>query len=273
MRGIVLALPPALALAAFATSCSSGRQGRYLRLATTTSTENSGLLAVLLPPFEKAHGVKVHVIAVGTGKALKLGENGDVDIVLVHAPAAEAKFVADGFGVGRREVMYNDFVLVGPKDDPANVKGATTVAEAFRRLAAAKAPFVSRGDNSGTHRKELALWRAAGVTAHGSWYVDTGQAMGAVLRIADEKQACTLTDRGTYLAYGGKIDLAVLFEGDAALHNPYGVIAVNPARHPGVRHELAVRLIAYLTGPQGQRVIASYRKHGQQLFHPSASPR
>ncbi|MFC1805766.1 substrate-binding domain-containing protein [Planctomycetota bacterium] len=259
-----------LAMAAVAAGLGCSREEQRLRLATTTSTENSGLLAALLPPFERQHGVKVDVIAVGTGKALKLGENDDVDVVLVHARAAEEKFVADGFGVKRVPVMHNDFVVVGPKEDPAGLEAARTAAEAFTLLAAGKASFISRGDDSGTHKKEKELWKAAGVEPDGAWYVSTGQAMGAVLRIADEKRACALTDRGTYLAHAARLDLVVLVEGDAALHNPYGVIAVSPNRHPQVKHALAAKLIDYLTSAEGQGIIAGYKVNGKQLFFPDA---
>ncbi|MHB8765778.1 MAG: ABC transporter substrate-binding protein [Deferrisomatales bacterium] len=244
--------------------------GTRLRMSTTTSTENSGLLKVLLPPFEKANDVKVDVIAVGTGKALKLGENGDVDVVFVHARAAEDKFVAEGFGVDRRDVMYNDFVVVGPAADPAGLKGAKTGTEAFRKLAGGAAPFISRGDDSGTHKKELELWKAAGGEPKGAWYVPAGQGMGEVLTMADEKMGYALADRGTYIAYAGKVDLVVVFEGDQGLFNPYGIIAVNPARHPHAQYALAKKLIEFVTGPEGQRLIAGFQLNGKQLFFPDA---
>jgi tungstate transport system substrate-binding protein len=264
---------PALALlAALLLLPWPGQAAERLRLATTTSTDNSGLLQVLNPPFERANGVKVDVIAVGTGKALKLGENGDVDVVLVHAPPAEEAWVAAGYGVERRAVMHNDFVLIGPAADPAGVRGLATAAEALGRIARARATFVSRGDESGTHKKEKILWRAAGVSPGGTWYLSVGQGMGAVLQIADDKGAYTLSDRGTYLAYGGKIGLTVLVEGDPALFNPYHVILVNPARHPAVKVHLARRYAAYLTGPEGQGIIAGFRAGGQVLFHPDAPP-
>lgn len=243
-----------------------------LRMSTTTSTENSGLLAVLLPPFERANDVHVDVIAVGTGKALKLGENGDVDVVFVHARPAEDRFVAEGYGVDRRDVMHNDFVLVGPAADPAKVAQATGAAEALARIMDARAPFISRGDDSGTHKKERALWRAGGREPEGRWYQEAGQGMGAVLQMAGEKNAYALADRGTFIAYQGKVDLVVLFEGDPALFNPYGIIAVNPARHPHVRHDLATRLMDFITGPEGQGIIAGYRLNGKQLFFPDALP-
>ncbi len=265
-----LTTPLVLAAAAVAVLAPASFGETRLRMSTTTSTESSGLLKVLLPPFEKAHGVKVDVIAVGTGKALKLGENGDVDVVFVHARAAEDRFVADGFGVDRRDVMYNDFVVVGPAADPAGLKGVKTGAEAFRRLGEGKAPFVSRGDDSGTHKKEWELWKAAGVSPRGAWYVAAGQGMGEVLTMAHEKRAYALADRGTFLAYAAKVELGVVFEGDPALFNPYGIIAVNPARHPHVQHDLARKLIDFVTGPAGQTLIAGFTLVGKPLFFPNA---
>jgi len=238
----------------------------HLRLATTTSTENSGLLAVLLPPFEQANDCQVDVIAVGTGKAIKLGETGDVDVVLVHARKLEDKFVAEGFGVDRRDVMYNDFVILGPAADPAGIAGMKDAAAALAKVAAAKATFVSRGDNSGTNVKEKELWADAGIKPAGAWYLEAGQGMGEVLTMADQRQGYTLSDRGTFLAYKGKIDLKVLVEGDKRLFNPYGVIAVNPAKYPHVKYQLAEKFMDYLVSPQGQGVIANYRRGGDQLF-------
>jgi tungstate transport system substrate-binding protein len=243
-----------------------------LRMSSTTSTDNSGLFEVLLPPFEKQYGIKVDVIAVGTGKALKLGENGDVDVVFVHARAAEDKFVADGYGVNRRDVMHNDFILVGPASDPAKVQGASSAADALGRIAETKALFISRGDDSGTHKKELSIWAAAGVKPGGGWYSEAGQGMGAVLQIADEKRAYALTDRGTYIAYGEKIDLMVVSEGDPMLFNPYGIIAVNPVKHPHVNYQGAMAFIGFVTSREGQKIIADFRVHGKQLFHPDAVP-
>jgi tungstate transport system substrate-binding protein len=241
-----------------------------LRMSTTTSTEQSGLLSALLPPFEKANNVKIDVIAVGTGKALKLGENGDVDVVFVHARAAEDKFVADGFGVDRRDVMYNDFIVVGPKEDPAGIKGAKSVVDAFKKLAEGKADFISRADDSGTHQKEKEVWKAAGITPQGKWYIEAGQGMGPVLQMAFDKKGYALADRGTFLAYEGKLDLAILFEGDKALFNPYGIIAVNPKKHPEVKYDLAKKFIDYVTGPEGQKIIADFKISGKQLFFPDA---
>ena len=246
--------------------------GAVVRLATTTSTENSGLLQVLLPPFEEASGLKVHVIAVGTGKALRLARAGDVDLVLVHARQAEERLVAEGFGVNRRDVMYNDFVIVGPGADPARIRGLKDAAAALRRIAAAGALFVSRGDDSGTHRKERGLWQAAGVEPAGGWYREAGQGMGKVLQIAGELDAYTLTDRGTWLYYQDKSPLQIAVAGDPRLYNPYGVIAVDPARYPDVNYRGAMALIAWLTSPRGQALIAGYRIRGQRLFTPLAVP-
>jgi tungstate transport system substrate-binding protein len=253
--------------------------GERLRLSTTTSTENSGLLYELLPPFEKQFNVKVDIIAVGSGKAIKLGENGDADVVLVHERDYEDKFVAEGYGVNRRDVMHNDFVIIGPTADPAGIRKAKTAAEAFKMIAKKRAPFVSRGDKSGTHSKELSLWRKAGVKPAGSWYMESGMGMGEVLIMAHEKGAYTLTDRGTYLAFqkGGKINLPILFEGDPTLFNSYGIIAVNPARHPSVNYIMAMALIGWVTSQEGQRIIADFGKgkYGAALFYPDAikSPR
>jgi len=238
----------------------------HLRLATTTSTENSGLLADLLPPFEAAHNCKVDVIAVGTGKALKLGEAGDVDVVLVHARKLEDKFMADGNGIDRRDVMYNDFVILGPTSDPAGVSGLKDAAEALKKIAAAGSTFVSRGDQSGTHTKEKELWESAGMTPSGAWYLEAGRGMGEVINMATERQGYTLSDRGTYIAYRDKTDLKVLVEGDQRLFNPYGVMIVNPARHPHVKLELAEDFVDYLVSAEGQKRIADYRKNGDPLF-------
>lgn len=243
-----------------------------LKMSTTTSTENSGLLNILLPPFEEAFHVKVDVIAVGTGKALTLGANGDVDIVFVHARPAEDKFVADGNGVNRRDVMYNDFVLLGPEPDPAGIKMATSAAEAFRKIAQAKVEFISRGDDSGTHKKEKRIWQEAGMTPQGTWYQEAGQGMGAVLTMANDKQAYTMSDRGTYLAFSEKSDLNVLYEADPILYNPYGIIAVNPAKFPHVNYTKAMALIGWVTSREGQKIIREFgkEKFGKPLFYPMA---
>jgi tungstate transport system substrate-binding protein len=250
---------------------------RVLRLATTTSTDNSGLLKALLPTFTALTGIEVHVIAVGTGKAIRHGERGEVDVILVHARAAEERFVAEGYGVNRRAVMHNDFVLLGPAADPAKVKGGGDVAVALGVIAKHEMRFISRGDESGTHKKEQALWAKAKIGAKpaGEWYVRAGQGMGAVLTMAEQMGAYTLTDRGTWLAMQGKLSLEVLVEGDAELYNPYGVIAVNPARHAHVKYLDAMALIAWLTSPDAQTRIAAFTvpaENGERLFHPDALP-
>ncbi len=241
-----------------------------LRMATTTSTDNSGLLGVLLPAFEKKTGYEVHVIAVGTGKALRMGRDGDVDLVLVHAPGAEKSFVDKGYGVDRRDVMYNDFVIVGPPRDPAGIAGSSDATVALERISGKSALFISRGDDSGTHKKELGLWQSARIKPRGDWYREAGQGMGKVLQISGELDAYTLTDRGTWLAYLDKFPLKVLFEGDPRLYNPYGIIAVNPGRYPDVNYEGATRLIRWITSPAGQSLIGSFEIAGNPLFTPSA---
>jgi tungstate transport system substrate-binding protein len=241
-----------------------------LRMATTTSTENSGLLKVILPKFESRSGLDVQVLAVGTGQALRLGCNGDVDVVLVHAPASEQKFVDEGCGVNRRQVMYNDFVIIGPPADPAAVAQSKDAADALARIAKSGAIFVSRGDDSGTNKKELALWQKAGIKPAGDWYREAGQGMGKVLQITGELDGYTLTDRGTWLAYRAKSPLKILFEKDPALYNPYAVIAVNPARYPDTNYSGAMTFIAWITSREGQRMIADYRIDGQALFTPLA---
>ena len=242
--------------------------GEVLRLATTTSTENSGLLRAILPDFERKTGIEVHVIAVGTGKALRMGRDGDVDVVLVHARPAEEKFVAAGYGVQRYPVMHNDFVIVGPADDPAGVAGSPDVITALKRIADHRQRFVSRGDDSGTHKKEKSLWRAAGIEPNGRWYLQAGQGMGKVLQMASEMQAYTMTDRGTWLAMRDKLDLKLLNAGDERLFNPYGIIAVNPAKHPGVNHDAAMKLIEWFTSPETKKKIADFKVGGEQLFVP-----
>jgi tungstate transport system substrate-binding protein len=255
------------ALAACLMLCGVAAAEERLKMSTTTSTENSGLLKVLLPPFEQQNNCKVDVIAVGTGKSLKLGEAGDVDVVLVHARKLEDKFVADGFGVNRKDVMYNDFIILGPTADPAGVEGAKTAAEALAKIAEKQAPFVSRGDESGTHQKEKELWQQAGVAPKGAWYVEAGQGMGEVIVMATEKQAYTLADRGTYNAFKkAKTDLVIVFDGEKGLFNPYGVIAVNPQKHPHVKYDLAMKFIDFITGPEGQKIIADYKVDGDPIF-------
>ncbi|MET0962848.1 MAG: substrate-binding domain-containing protein [Noviherbaspirillum sp.] len=242
-----------------------------IKLSTTTSTENSGLLQYLLPAFEARTNTRVHVISVGTGKALEMARNGDVDVTLVHARPSEDKFVAEGLGVNRRDVMYNDFIIVGPTSDPAGVKGSRDVLAAMKKITDSRARFISRGDNSGTDQMEKAYWKAVGAKPEGSAYVSAGLGMGEVLNMAAEMQAYTLTDRATYGAYRAKTGLAVAVEGDPKMFNPYGIIAVNPERHKSVNYKGAMQLIEWITSSEGQRKIASFKVDGQQLFFPSAN--
>ena len=239
----------------------------HLRLATTTSTENSGLLATLLPPFEQDNDCQVDVIAVGTGKAIKLGETGDVDVVLVHARSKEDKFVADGYGINRRDVMYNDFVLLGPDNDPAGVKGGTDAATALAKIADSRSAFVSRGDDSGTHAREKQLWAKAGVAPAGDWYLEAGRGMGEVIIMASERQGYTLSDRGTYIAFAEKTPLQIVVEGDQWLFNPYGVIMVNPDKHSHVKADLAGKFLDYLVSDEARKLITGFQKNGKQLFY------
>ena len=265
-----LAVAALLIAALAALPAGAAASGEIVRLATTTSTENSGLLGSLLPEFTRDTGFTVHVVAVGTGKALRMGQDGDADVVLVHARPAEDRFMASGFGVDRRDVMYNDFVLVGPMSDPAGVKQAGDVSDALRRIAASGGIFVSRGDDSGTHKRERLLWERAGVMPGVSRYREAGQGMGKVLQIASELDAYTLTDRGTWLAYRGKLHLSLLFEGDPPLHNPYGIIVVNPKRYPDMNIDGAMRLVDWITAPKAQRMINEFRINGERLFIPLA---
>lgn len=244
-------------------------------LATTTSVQDSGLLDALLPRFERRTGYTVKPIAVGTGQALALGARGEADAVLAHAPALERKYVAEGRLLNRRVVMVNDFVIVGPPADPAGIRGERRAAAAFRKIAAARARFVSRGDRSGTHLLELALWRQAGVQPDGPWYVEAGQGMGATLALADDRQAYTLTDRGTLLAYGRRVRLAVLVEGDRVLRNVYAVLEVNPANGPRVNAAGGRALADFLISPEAQEAIRTFgvERYGQPLFVPAAGAR
>lgn len=248
-------------------SCSVTAQAReMLRLATTTSTYNSGLLDYLLPHFEAEHDARVHVISVGTGKALRLGQDGDVDLVMTHAPVAEADFVALGYGIQPRALMFNDFVIIGPSSDPAGVRRYNAVPDVLRAIASAQAIFVSRGDESGTHIKELELWQQAAVALPFKGYRAVGQGMGQVLSIADEMEGYTLTDRGTWLAMRARLDASLLFQGDEILFNPYQVILVNPERHPDTNHAMARKLSDWLVSEEGQALINSFKVEGEQLF-------
>jgi tungstate transport system substrate-binding protein len=240
-----------------------------LRLATTTSTANSGLMEYLLPEFRKDSAIDVQVIAVGTGKALRLGREGDVDVVLVHARSAEQDFIDSGFGVERFGVMYNDFVLIGPHDDPAQIATSKSVTEAMDKIRTTRSAFISRGDDSGTHKKELFLWAMVGHSPEGDWYKSVGQGMGKTIQIANELGAYTMTDRGTWLAYMSKSNLDLLYQGDPPLFNPYGVIAVNPELHAHANYTGASSLIDWLVSQKGQRMIGEFRVSGEQLFIPS----
>ena len=246
---------------------------RSIILASTTSTENSGLFADLLPRFTARTGIRVHVVAVGTGAALRLGQRGDADVVLIHDRAAEDRFVAAGHGIDRRDVMYNDFLIVGPSADPAGIRGGRNAVAALTAIAGARAPFASRGDDSGTHKAERRLWLAAGINpdiGSGDWYLELGAGMGATLNMAEARGAHTLVDRGTWLSFANRRDLVALVEGDARLFNPYGVILVNPARHPHVDEPAARAFIDWLTGAEGQAAIAAFTLNGEQLFIPNA---
>jgi tungstate transport system substrate-binding protein len=249
-------------------------QERYITVASTTSTEQSGLFAYILPIFQTKTGIQVRVVALGTGQALDLARRGDADVAFVHARSAEEKFVAEGNGVKRFPVMYNDFVLIGPKGDPAKIAGGKDILEALKKIRAAQAPFVSRGDKSGTHMAELDLWKAAGIEldkAKGPWYRDTGQGMGPALNTAASMNAYLLADRGTWLAFKNRGDLAILVEGDKRLFNQYGVILVNPAKHPTVKKDLGQAFIDWLVSPEGQKAIGDYKIGGEQLFFPNAA--
>ena len=245
---------------------------RFITVASTTSTEQSGLFKHLLPAFEKQSGIQVRVVAVGTGQALDMGRRGDADVVFVHDQAAEAKFVAEGYGMRRHDVMYNDFILVGPKSDPATVHGGRDSVAALKRIEAVKAPFASRGDKSGTHFAEVELWKLAGIDAakEKGWYRETGSGMGPTLNTASAMNAYALTDRGTWLSFKNRGDLAIIVEGDQKLFNQYGVILVNPAKHPHVKKDLGQAFVDWVISPEGQKAIAGYRIGGEQLFFPNA---
>ncbi|HYL90751.1 MAG TPA: substrate-binding domain-containing protein [Burkholderiales bacterium] len=257
-----------LAALAAVFSLGAAAVGLDIKMATTTSTDNSGLLHYLLPKYEAKCHCKVRYTAVGTGNAIKLGENGDVDMIMVHARAAEDKFVAEGHGVNRRDLMYNDFVIVGPHSDPAHIRGMKDLQAALKKLKSSNATFVSRGDDSGTNKKELGLWKEAGVDPNGPNYLSIGQGMGQTLTVTSEKQGYTLTDRATYATYKDKTGLEIMVEGSKNLLNPYGVIAVNPKKYPGVNYTGAMHFIDWLTSHEGQQVIASYQPKGAQLFFP-----
>jgi tungstate transport system substrate-binding protein len=280
VRRTLLLIAAALATAALATAApmSAHAQDKSIVVSSTTSTQDSGLFGHILPLFKAKTGVDVKVVSQGTGQALDTGRRGDADVVFVHARAPEEKFVADGFGVKRFPVMYNDFVLIGPKNDPAGIKGTKDIAKALEAIKAKGAPFISRGDRSGTHTAELNLWKAAGIDIAkekadkrlGPWYREIGQGMGAALNTASASNAYVLADRGTWLAFKNRGDLDILVAGDKRMFNQYGVILVNPAKHPHVKTELGQAFIDWLVSPEGQKAIASYKVGGEQLFFPNA---
>jgi tungstate transport system substrate-binding protein len=262
-----------LILAALAAALPALGQDKFIVVASTTSTEQSGLFGHILPSFQKKTGIQVRVVALGTGQALDLARRGDADVVFVHARRAEEKFLAEGHGVKRFPVMYNDFVLIGPKSDPAKVAGGRDIVEALKKIKSAQVPFVSRGDRSGTHIAELDLWTLASIDIakeKGPWYKDTGQGMGPALNTAAAMNAYILSDRGTWISFKNRGDLAIAVEGDPRLFNQYGVMLVNPAKHPNVKKELGQAFVDWLISPEGQKAIAEYRIGGEQLFFPNA---
>jgi tungstate transport system substrate-binding protein len=259
--GLGLTLGPAIA------------QDKYITVASTTSTENSGLFGYILPMFQDETGIEVRVVAVGTGQAIELAKNGDADVLFVHHKPSEEQFVADGFGVERHEVMYNDFVIVGPASDPAGIKGGKDAVDALAKIAEAEAPFASRGDDSGTHKAELALWEGAGIDvagASGTWYRETGSGMGPTLNTAAGMDAYALTDRGTWLSFENPQNLGIVVEGDPRLFNQYGIILVNPEKHPHVKTELGQSFIDWVLSDEGQEAIGAFEINGQQAFFPNA---
>jgi tungstate transport system substrate-binding protein len=269
MRRALLTLA---AMSALALSLPAQAQDKFITVASTTSTEQSGLFGYLLPIFKEKTGIEVRVVAQGTGQALQTGAKGDADVVFVHDTVAEEKFMAEGFGVDRREVMYNDFVIVGPKSDPAKVMGSKDTVASLKKIAEAKAPFASRGDKSGTHAAELRLWQIAGIdptTGKGSWYRETGSGMGPTLNTSSAMNAYALADRGTWLNFKNRGDLVIAVEGDKQLFNQYGVMLVNPAKHPHVKKDMGQAFIDWVTSVEGQRTIANYKINGEQLFFPN----
>lgn len=262
-----------LATALFGLSSTGRAAEKSIILQSTTSTANSGLYDHILPMFEKKTGIKVRVVAVGTGQAIKNARNGDGDVLLVHAKPAELKFVADGYGVARHDVMYNDFIIVGPPSDPAKVAGMKNAVDAFKKIAAVKAIFASRGDNSGTHKKEMRLWKKAGLSvagASGTWYRETGSGMGATLNAGVGMGAYVMTDRATWISFKNRRDFKIHVEGDEDLFNQYGIILVDPAKHPRVKSKAGRAFIDWILSDDGQQAIRSYRLGGQQLFFPNA---
>ena len=274
-RRAIFRLVFAATLLAAAVPTQLQAEDKFIIVQSTTSTQNSGLFDHILPIFTKKTGIEVRVVAVGTGQALKNAANGDGDVVLVHSKPDEEKFVTDGWGVKRYDVMYNDFIIVGPAADPAKIAGLKDAAASLKKIADAEAPFASRADESGTHKAELKLWQDAGVDpkpSSGKWYLETGSGMGATLNTAVGKQAYALTDRGTWLSFANRDDFKILVESDPKLFNQYGVILVNPAKHPNVKEKEGQAFIDWLTGPEGQAAIANYKIEGEQLFFPNARP-
>lgn len=265
--GLILAALALMGLSLPATAQNVG----HITLASTTSTENSGLFDAIIPAFTEATGIEVRVVAVGTGQAFEIARRGDADALLVHDTAGEEAFVADGYATERADVMYNDFVLVGPADDPAGVGEATDVAEAFARIAATEAPFASRGDDSGTHRAEQRRWEAAGIEPEAPWYRELGSGMGPTLNTAAAMDAYAMTDRATWVAFENRQELALLFEGDEALFNQYGSVRISPERHPHLKHDLAEQWHEWLLSETGQQMIADFRVNGEPLFFPNAT--
>ena len=274
-RRAILGLVLAACFAAATASSTLRAEDKFIIVQSTTSTQNSGLFEHILPAFTEKTRIRVRVVAVGTGQALKNAKNGDGDVVFVHSRPDEDKFVAEGWGVKRHDVMYNDFVLIGPEADPAKIAGTKHAPEAFKKIAEAKVPFASRGDESGTHKAELKLWKDAGIDPKpdsGQWYLETGSGMGATLNTAVGRHAYTLTDRGTWLSFANKGDFKVLVEGDPNLFNQYGAILVSPDKHKNVKAKEGQVFIDWLTGREGQAAIASFKIGGEQLFFPNAGP-
>ena len=274
-RAFIVRLAISASLLALAIACDAQSESRSITIASTTSTDNSGLFGWLLPQFTEATGIDVQVVAVGTGQALRIAANGDADLLLVHHEASEKKFVADGLGLARHPIMHNDFVLVGPADDPAGIRGMSDVAMALRRIGESEQVFVSRGDDSGTHKKELEIWSASGFDprpASGTWYRETGSGMGATLNTVSAMHGYTLSDRASWVSFGNKGEIEILLQGDPPLNNPYTAIVVNPERHPHVHVKEAQAFVDWLTSPRGQAAIAAFCVHGQQLFFPDVVP-
>ena len=257
------------------TSLSTSAASTFIVVQSTTSTQNSGLLDYLLPQFTQITDIEVRVVAVGTGQAIKNARNGDGDVLLVHAKSAEQAFVEEGFGVARFDLMYNDFVIVGPKQDPAKVNSSTSASQALQAIAKHESPFISRGDDSGTHKKELSLWSGSGIDLakeSGSWYRESGSGMGATLNMASGMNGYTLTDSATWISFKNKRDLKILFEGDDSLFNQYGIILVNPQKHANVKEKAGQQFIDWMLSAEGQAAIAAFKVDGQQLFYPNANP-